>query len=91
MFSCRIKRQGRESCSCYTELSIKVILLINVKMPTSDDILTLISRIFATSSRFRHEKYSLFQYFFLIMGKPFYDFGARLSNWCPVIVPIRDR
>ena len=38
---------------CSTQLSTKIILLINVKMPTVVDILTIISMINTTSERLK--------------------------------------
>ena len=42
--------------SCSTQLSMKFIQLINVKMPTVVGILTFISRISATSECFKRKK-----------------------------------
>ena len=50
-------------CSCSTQLSIKFILLINVKMPTLVGILTFISRM-NTESEFQSK--ILFQFFSIL-------------------------
>ena len=49
--------------SCSTQLSMKFILLINVKMPTIVGILTFISRINTTSECFKQEQMINLQYF----------------------------
>ena len=62
--------------SCSAQLSMKFILLINVKMPKIVGILTFISRINTTSECFKQEICVIFQYF------TFYDqlkFHAQLS------------
>ena len=62
--------------SCSTQLSMILILLINVKMPTSVGILSFISRLNTTSSSFKARKFLIFQYF------SFYEqvkFHAQLS------------
>ena len=46
--------------SCSTQLSLKFILLINVKMPTILGILTFMSRINTTSENFRERKILVF-------------------------------
>ena len=46
--------------SCLTQLSIKFILLINVKMPTIVGILTFISRMNTTYDSHKARKKSLF-------------------------------
>ena len=45
--------RGYKTFSCSTQLSTKVILLINVKMPTIVGILTFISMINTTSERLK--------------------------------------
>ena len=62
--------------SCSTQLSMKLFLLINVKMPTIVDILTFISMINTTSERLKTINFFICQYF------SFYEqlkFGAQLS------------
>ena len=49
--------------SCSTQVSMKFILLINVKMPTVVGILTFISRINTTSESFKQDKICILQYF----------------------------
>ena len=49
--------------SCSTQLSMKFMLLIKVKMPTIVGILTFISRINATSESFQASKTFTFQLF----------------------------
>ena len=49
--------------SCLTHLSIKFILLINVKMPTIVGILTFISRINTTSERLKARIFFICRYF----------------------------
>ena len=49
--------------SCSTQLSMKFILLINVKMPIIVGILTLISRINTASEIFKARKIYILQYF----------------------------
>ena len=49
--------------SCSTQLSMKFILLINVKMPTIVGILTFISRINTASKNFKARKIFNFQHF----------------------------
>ena len=51
--------------SCSTQLSKKLILLINVKMPTIVGILTVISRINTASESIRVRKICIFQHFSL--------------------------
>ena len=51
--------------SCSTQLSMKFILLINVKMPSIVGILTFLSWIVTTSEKLKHEK-SLFFSIFLV-------------------------
>ena len=48
---------------CSTQLSIKLIMLINVKMPTNVGILTFISMINKTSESLKARKISFFQHF----------------------------
>ena len=48
---------------CLTQLSMKFILLINVKMPTIVGILTFISRMNIPSECFEQDKLVIFQYF----------------------------
>ena len=48
---------------CQTQLSMKFILLINVKMPTIVGILTFISMINATSERLKARNLFICQYF----------------------------
>ena len=45
---------------CSTQLSMKFILLINVKMPTIVDILTFISMINTTSERLKARNFFMF-------------------------------
>ena len=62
--------------SCSTQLSMKFILLINVKMPTIVGILTFIGMINTTSERHKARNFVIFQYF------SFYEqlkFRAQLS------------
>ena len=49
--------------SCSTQLILKFIMFINVKMPTIVGILTFISRINTTSERFRARKILFFHHF----------------------------
>ena len=49
--------------SCSTQLSMKIILLINVKMPIIVDILTFISMINTQSERLKARNYFICQYF----------------------------
>ena len=61
---------------CSTQLSTKFILLINVKMPTTVGILTLISMINTTSERLKARNFFICRYF------SFYEqlkFHAQLS------------
>ena len=55
--------RGIKLFSYSTQLSTKFILLINVKMPTIVDILTVISRIKAASERINARKMCIFQHF----------------------------
>ena len=48
---------------CLTQLSIKFIMLINVKMPTIVGILTFISMINTTSKRFKARNFFVCRYF----------------------------
>ena len=48
---------------CSTQLSTKFILLINVKMPTIVDILTLISMINTTSERLKARNFLICRYY----------------------------
>ena len=49
--------------SCSTQLNMKFILLINVKMPTVVGILTFISMINTTSERLKARNFFICQYF----------------------------
>ena len=49
--------------SCYTQLSKKFILLINVKTPTIVGVLTFISMIDTTSERLKARNYFICSYF----------------------------
>ena len=49
--------------TCSTQLSMKIILLINVKMPTIVDILTFISVINTTSERLKARHFFSCRYF----------------------------
>ena len=49
--------------SCSTQLSMKFILLINVKMPTILGILTFISKINTTSERLKARNFFICRYF----------------------------
>ena len=49
--------------SCSTQLSMKFILLINVKMPTMVGILTFISMINTKSERLKARNFFICQYF----------------------------
>ena len=49
--------------SCSTQLSTKFILLINVKMPLNNGILTFISMIDSTSETLKARKFFICQYF----------------------------
>ena len=60
--------------SCLTQLSIKFILLINVKMPTIVGILTVMSRINPTSECIKQER--IFKHFTFYEQVKFY---AQLS------------
>ena len=55
--------QGYKLFSCSTQLSIKLILLIIVKMPTIVGILTFISRINTTSKRLKARNFLICWYF----------------------------
>ena len=48
---------------CSTQLSTKLILLLNVKMPTIVGILTFISMIYTTSERLEARNFFIFRYF----------------------------
>ena len=50
---------------CSTQLSTKFILLTNVKMQTTVDILTFIRRINTRSERFKARKFFICLYFFI--------------------------
>ena len=74
--------------SCSTQLRIKFILLINVKMPTIVDILTFINRINTPSESLKGRKSFVFGYFSFYQQlkfhaqlswawKKFYNLGAR--------------
>ena len=54
---------GYKTFSCSTQLSMKFILLINVKMSTIVDILTFISRITTTSERLKAINFFICRYF----------------------------
>ena len=56
--------RGYETFSCSTQLSMAIILLINLKMPTIVDILTFINRIDTTSESFKQENrsFTVFQF-----------------------------
>ena len=49
--------------SCSTQLSMELIMFINVKMPTSVGILILISMVSATSGGMKARKVFIFQHF----------------------------
>ena len=71
-----ILTQGYKTFSCSTELSMELILLINVKMPTSVGILTIISKIKTASESFKAREIFIFHHF------TFYErlkFHAQLS------------
>ena len=65
--------------SCSTQLSMKYILLINVKMPTFVGILTFISRINTTYVSFRARNDHIFWYFYFYIYQQLI-FHARLRN-----------
>ena len=68
--------RGYKTFSCSTQLSIRFILLINVKMPTIVGILTLISRLNTVSESFKAKQILIFPHF------SFYEqlkFHAQLS------------
>ena len=69
--------QGYKTSSCSTQLSIKFILLINVKMPTTVGILTFISRINTASESFKARKSFIFYNFTLYEPLKFH---AQLSS-----------
>ena len=51
---------------CSTQLSMKFIILINVKMPTAVGILTFISMIITTSESLKARKVYIFQHFIFV-------------------------
>ena len=53
----------KKMCSCSTHLSTKMILLINIKMPTSVGILTFIIMINTTYERLKARNVFICQYF----------------------------
>ena len=53
---------------CSTQLSMKFILLINVKKPTVVGILTFFSMINTTSKRLTARNFFICQYFFLVFS-----------------------
>ena len=55
--------RGYKAFSCSTQLSIKFIMLMNVKMPTIVGILTFISMINTTSENLKESEVSFFQHF----------------------------
>ena len=57
--------RGYKTFSCSTQLSTKLILLINVKMPTIVGILTFISMIKTTSERLKARSFFICRYFSL--------------------------
>ena len=65
--------------SCSTQLSIKFIMLINVKMPTIVGILTFISKINTTSECYNQEKIIIFQYFSFNEQLKFHEHSVEMS------------
>ena len=63
--------------SCSTQLSMKCILLLNVKMPTIVGILTFINRINTTSESFK--AWTLFIFQLLVFNEQLKKFHAQLS------------
>ena len=83
---------GCKTFSCSTQLSVKFILLINVKMPTIVGILTFINRINTTFESFKVRKFFIFHHFSFYeqlkfhallswAWKKFYNLGARSWKW----------
>ena len=75
-----------------TQLSLKFIMLINVKIPTIIGILTFIGMINTTSESLKAITVLIFQYFSfyeqlkfhaqLVEHEKFYNLGARLTHGC---------
>ena len=80
--------QGYKICSCFTQLSMKYIMLINVKMPTIVDILTFISIICTTFDISKaHGTFVLKHFSFYehsgsveVNFKKFYDIRAKFTR-----------
>ena len=66
------KRAGSEVI-CSTQLSTKLILLINVKMPTIVGILTFISMINATSEKLKASRFFICRYVSFYAQRKFRD------------------
>ena len=66
-----ISARGHIAFSCSTQLSMKFIFLINVKMPTIVGILTFISMINRTSESLKAGKVVIFQHFSFYNGWKF--------------------
>ena len=74
LFVCNKRRsRGDKTFLCPTQLSMKFILLINVKMPTTADILTFLRRIYTVYESFKARKVLIFQCFSLYEHLKFYD------------------
>ena len=76
-FSLKDRPRGYKTFLCSTQLSMKIILLINVKMPTIVGILTFISRINTSYESLKARKPRLFQRFSFYEQLKFY---AQLSR-----------
>ena len=63
MFNLEAWARGYKTFSCSTQLSIKFIMLINVKMPSIVGISTIISMINITSESLKAIKVCIFQHF----------------------------
>ena len=61
--NCQAGREFIKHFACWTQLSTKLILLINVKMPTIVGILTFISMINTTSQRLKARNFFICRYF----------------------------
>ena len=57
-----IGARGHNNCWCSTQLSMKFIMLINVKMPTIVGILIFISMINTTSEHLKARKVFIFKH-----------------------------
>ena len=63
LFNLSITSRETLKMSCSTQLSMKIVMLINVKMPTVVGILTCISRINTTTESLKARKVFSFQHY----------------------------